>query len=236
MISPALTDPSSAPVITIDGPTASGKGTIASRIAERLGWHTLDSGALYRLVALLVEREVGNPRTDFDENDAGAVALLARGMQADFIGGQVMLGGSVVDDAIRQEHIGALASRLAAFPLVRAELLAWQHRFRRPPGLVADGRDMGTIVFPDAELKVFLTADVESRARRRHKQLMEKGFSGSFTNLLQFLRERDARDTTRAVAPLIPAQGALILDSTHLDVDETVDRVLAEWGRRHGAR
>ena len=216
-----------APVIAIDGPTASGKGTIAQRVAATLGWHYLDSGALYRLAALAAIRD----GLGFDEPAAVAriAATLPVGFGAD---GRIRLGDDDVTDAIRAEAVGNGASRIAVHGAVRDALLALQRGFRRPPGLVADGRDMGTVVFPDAALKVFLTASVQSRAERRHKQLIEKGISASLSSLLQGLVERDARDATRPVAPLVPAQDAHVLDSTSLTVEQTVGRVLELWAAR----
>jgi cytidylate kinase len=224
---PASLDARIAPVLTIDGPTASGKGTIAQKVAGVLGFHYLDSGALYRLTALAALRA----GVAFD--DAPALAALAAGLPVSFgADGGVRLGGEDVTDAIRAEAVGNGASRLAVHPGVRAALLGLQRGFRRPPGLVADGRDMGTVVFPDARLKVFLTATAESRAERRYKQLIEKGISANLPGLLQDLRERDARDASRAVAPLAPAEGALVLDSTGLDVEQTVRQVLEGWAAR----
>jgi len=212
-----------APVIAIDGPTASGKGTVAQRVAETLGFHYLDSGALYRLTALQAAREA------VALDDEPGLAGLAAALPVTFVGQTVRLRGEDVTDAIRAEAIGAGASRLSVFPAVRAALLGLQHGFRRPPGLVADGRDMGTVVFPDASLKVFLTASAESRAQRRVKQLSEKGFSANLSSLLQDLLDRDARDTSRAAAPLRPAEGAFVLDSTGLTIDQTVAAVLDRW-------
>jgi cytidylate kinase len=212
------------PVIAIDGPTASGKGTIAQRVAARLGWHYLDSGALYRLTALSALRRGVSP------DDPAAVAALAAELPVVFeVGGSIRLAGDDVTEAIRDEAVGNAASLIAVHPPVRAALLGLQRRFRRPPGLVADGRDMGTVVFPDAALKVFLTASAESRAARRHKQLMDKGISANLATLLGELRERDARDTARAVSPLVAAKGAFVLDSTSLTIDQTVDAVLGRW-------
>ncbi|RPH42926.1 MAG: (d)CMP kinase [Burkholderiales bacterium] len=221
---PASIDARRAPVLTLDGPTASGKGTIAQRVAQALGWHYLDSGALYRLTALAALR-AGVP-LDAADRLARVAATLPVGFGAD---GRIALGGEDVTEAIRDEAVGNGASRLAVHPGVRTALLGLQRGFRRPPGLVADGRDMGTVVFPDAALKVFLTASAESRAERRHKQLIEKGISANLPGLLQDLRERDARDASRSVAPLAPAEGAYVLDSTSLTVDETVSKVLDRW-------
>ena len=210
------------PVIAIDGPTASGKGTVAQRVAEALGWNYLDSGALYRLVGLQV-LEAG-----IDAQDASAIAAAARCMQPGFAGGRITLAGRDVTDEIRREEVGVMASRIAVHPPLRAALLELQRGFRRPPGLVADGRDMGTVVFPDAGLKVFLTASTEARASRRHKQLSDKGFSSSIAALLQDLKARDERDSSRSAAPLKPAEEALLLDSSDLTIDQVVAQVL-DW-------
>ncbi len=218
--------PSSIPVITIDGPTASGKGTIAARVAKALGWHALDSGALYRLTALAVARAGG------DGGDEAQAAAAARGLDVAFRDGGIWMDGVEVGGEIRQEAIGNLASRVAAYPSVREALLERQRAFRTAPGLVADGRDMGTVVFPDAPLKVFLDADVEERARRRHKQLKEKGFSAKLSDLLEDLRLRDARDRERAHAPLLAAADAVIVDSSRMGIDETVRQVLDLWSAR----
>jgi len=221
---PAAIDARRAPVLALDGPTAAGKGTIAQRVAGALGWHYLDSGALYRLTALAALRA----GVSFD--DAEGLARLAATLPVDFTAdGRIVLGGADVTDAIRDEAVGNGASRLAVHAGVRTALLGLQRGFRRPPGLVADGRDMGTVVFPDAALKVFLTASAESRADRRHKQLIEKGISATLPGLLQDLRERDARDASRSVAPLVQAEGAHVLDSTSLSIDETVKKVLELW-------
>jgi len=216
------------PVITIDGPTASGKGTVASRVAEALGFALLDSGALYRLTALsAIEAGVAL-------DDAAAIAALARTLPVRFEGERILLGGRSVQDAIRQEAIGNAASKIAALPAVRAALVELQHGFRRPPGLVADGRDMGTVIFPDATLKVFLTASVQARADRRYKQLIDKGFPANMLALLQDLKERDARDTERAVAPLKPAEGAYLLDTSELTIEQSVAQVLDWWRHQAG--
>ncbi|HPU50147.1 MAG TPA: (d)CMP kinase [Burkholderiaceae bacterium] len=215
-----------APVIAIDGPTASGKGTIALGVANALGWHSLDSGALYRLVALqAMARGIAL-------DDAAALARLTGALAITHGSDGLLLDGHPVGDDIRREEVGIAASRIAALAPVRAALLPQQRAARRPPGLVADGRDMGTVVFQDAELKVFLTASAESRATRRHKQLIEKGFSANVDDLLQDLRVRDQRDASREHAPLQAAAGAVIIDSTHLDVAQTIERVLQEWRRR----
>ena len=214
-----------APVLAIDGPTASGKGTIAQQVAARLGWHYLDSGSLYRLTALRALRQ------GVTVTDETGLARVAGTLQPVFDAGRIRLDGEDVTDAIRAEDVGQAASRIAVVPAVRAALVAAQRAFRSPPGLVADGRDMGTLIFPDATLKVFLTASAESRALRRHKQLIEKGFSANLAGLLRDLNERDVRDTQRAAAPLKPAEGAFVLDSTSLDIDQTVQAVLKEYWR-----
>lgn len=211
------------PVIAIDGPTASGKGTIAQRVAHALGWHYLDSGALYRLLALAAMR------TQTPMHDEPALVSLVGRLVPIFDGAHIRLDGDDVTDAIRAEPVGEAASRIAVLPAVRAALVALQHAARRAPGLVADGRDMGTIIFPEAALKVFLTATAESRAERRTKQLIEKGFSARFIDLLRDLKARDARDAQRSTAPLKPAPDAWVLDSTSLSIDETVDAVLRRW-------
>ncbi len=211
------------PVITIDGPTASGKGTIAHRVAQALGWAVLDSGALYRLTALAVQQQ------GVDEDDENAVARVAQGLDVAFQGEQVLLSGIDVAGLIRQESVGNLASKIAAYAPLRQALLERQRAFRLAPGLVADGRDMGTVVFPDAPLKIFLVADVRARAERRCKQLKEKGFSANLTRLLEDMRERDERDRTRANAPLLAAADAKTVDSSALSIDETVNVVLDFW-------
>lgn len=211
------------PVIAIDGPTASGKGTVTSRVAAELGFHVLDSGALYRLAAWTVLDK------NLDANDIAAVALAARRMDIQFNEGRIYLDGQDVTKLIRQEHVGNLASRLAPAAPVREALLERQRAFRKTPGLVADGRDMGTVVFPDATLKIFLVADVQARATRRCQQLRERGLEPDEAAVLADLQERDARDTERAVAPLKPADDAHQLDSSRLSVDETVAAVLSLW-------
>ena len=216
------------PVIAIDGPTASGKGTVALRVAEALGWHVLDSGALYRLTALACMRQ------GVTEHAPEAVARIARGLEVRF-DAEIWLEGQRVTDAIRTEAVGNLASRVAALPEVRAALLERQRTFRRAPGLVADGRDMGTVVFPDAALKVFLIASAEARAERRHKQLISKGISANIEDLLRDLQARDARDASRSVAPLAPAADAFELDSSGLSIDQTVQQVL-QWHGQKAAR
>lgn len=213
------------PVITIDGPSGTGKGTVTALVAQRLGWHTLDSGALYRVLGLAAEgRGVA-----FD--DADGLAALAASLPLAFVGDRVLLDGTDVSDAIRTETAGMAASRVAAFPGVRAALLDWQRRMARAPGLVADGRDMGTVVFPDAGLKIFLDASPEVRAERRYKQLKEKGLDVNLAALVMDIRERDERDRTRAVAPLRAAGEAVVVDSTALSIAEVLDRVLEEVRR-----
>ena len=212
----------SAPVIAIDGPSGSGKGTIARRVASALGFHLLDSGALYRLVAI-AGRDAGVA------DEAGLAALAARiGIEfgGDAATESIRLDGREVSGEVRLETTGALASKVAALPAVRTALLARQHAFRRPPGLVADGRDMGTVVFPDAPLKVFLTASPEERAKRRHNQLIDKGNADSLAALSRDIAERDARDSTRAVAPLRPAPDAVVIDTTGIAVAAIVGQVL----------
>jgi CMP/dCMP kinase len=221
----------SIPIVTIDGPSSSGKGTISRRVAAQVGWHLLDSGALYRLVALAgVQKKV-------DPDDVAEHVALAKHMRVQFGSEegeeQVLLDGRDVTRELRTELAGAGASRVAAWPAVRAALLDRQRAFAAPPGLVADGRDMGTVIFPGAPLKVFLTASAEERAQRRHKQLMEKGSAASLAALSREIAERDLRDSTRQVAPLKPAPDALLLDSTGLSIDAVVERVIS-LGRERG--
>ncbi|MDB5745191.1 MAG: Cytidylate kinase [Massilia sp.] len=208
------------PVITIDGPTASGKGTVAALVAERLGFHLLDSGALYRLTALSAMR------AGISLDDEQAVAQIAEALPASFANEGVFLDGEEVGAAIRVEEVGNNASKIAAFPGVRQALYELQLGFRKAPGLVADGRDMGTVIFPSAKLKVFLTASVEARAERRYKQLIGKGISANMEDLLEDLQARDDRDTHRTVAPLVPAEGAYILDTSDMTVEVAVEQVL----------
>ena len=216
----------SIPVITIDGPSGSGKGTIARRLAGVLGFHLLDSGALYRLVAL-AGREQGVAATDQQGHAAVASALDTQFGTDESGEERILLAGTDVTGAIRTETAGAEASRVAAMPPVRSALLDRQRAFAQPPGLVADGRDMGTVVFPGAPLKIYLTASPEERALRRHKQLKEKGLTVTIAGLSQEIRERDLRDSSRPVAPLRPAEDAVILDSTGLAIEQVVDQVLA---------
>jgi cytidylate kinase len=210
---------STAPVIAIDGPSASGKGVIAGRVADALDFHYLESGALYRLVALCSLRE--------GRTDKAWLADCADKLPVGFHNERIILLGQDVTDAIRSEDCGVRASEVARIPEVRAMLLKRQRAFRQPPGLVADGRDMGTVVFPDAALKIFLTASPEVRAERRYKQLIEKGMSANLRALSRDLRDRDERDAKRAVAPLVPAPDSQVLDSTALSIDEVVQRILA---------
>lgn len=217
------------PVIAIDGPTASGKGTVSHSVAERLGFHYLDSGALYRLTALSVLRH------EVPLQDEHGIAKLAEKLPCRFEGDQVFLAQENVSSAIRAEEVGNLASKIAALPTVRHALFGLQLGFRRAPGLVADGRDMGTVLFPHATLKVFLTASVEARAHRRYKQLIGKGFSASMADLLKDLRERDERDSNRPIAPLKPAEDAYLLDTSDMTANDAVERVL-QWyaaARKH---
>jgi len=217
---------SAVPVITVDGPSGAGKGTVAKLLAERLKFKILDSGALYRLTGLLVNR-AGN---GFD-NEIEA-AELASSMQVEFTVDGVILNGEDVSLAIRTESAGNDASKVAAMPAVRAALLDWQKAFAKMPGLIADGRDMGTTVFPQAPLKIFLTASAEERAQRRHKQLNEKGISSNIAALAVEIAERDERDRTRATSPLVPADDAIVIDSTSLSIDEVVQQILTLWSDR----
>jgi 3-phosphoshikimate 1-carboxyvinyltransferase len=218
--------PEDVPVITVDGPTASGKGTLAAALAERLGYHLLDSGALYRATGLAAEADGVSP------DDESAVAPIAAALDLSFDAGRAWLRGRDVTEVLRLEHTGMLASRVSALPAVRRALHERQLGFRRAPGLVADGRDMGSVVFPDAALKVFLTAGAEQRAARRHKQLISNGISASIADLRADLEARDRRDRSRAVAPLQPAGDALMLDNSALTIDQSVDQVLAWWAER----
>ncbi|HZX24696.1 MAG TPA: (d)CMP kinase [Woeseiaceae bacterium] len=215
---------SSVPVIAIDGPSGSGKGTIARRVAAALGFHLLDSGALYRLTALAAARR------GIDEDDVPGLVRAAREMRVCFGAGddaeEVWLDGDPVGGELRTEECGRLASRIAAVPEVREALKARQRDFREPPGLVADGRDMGTAIFPAADLKIFLTASAEERARRRYKQLKDKGIGVTLAGLARDIAERDRRDTERSVAPLVPAEDAIVIDSTSLGIEQVTEKVL----------
>ncbi len=220
--------PAQIPVICIDGPTASGKGTVAAAVAQRLGYRFLDSGAMYRITALAATR-AGLP---IDAGHEAQIATLARQLPVRFEGGQVWLGNDDVTDAIRTEEAGMNASRVSALPAVRTALVDLQHSFRRLPGLVADGRDMGTVIFPDAPLKVYLTASAACRAERRYQQLIAKGLAATIADLRADLEARDARDMSRRVAPLKPAQDALVLDNSELTIEQAVDQVLGWWQQR----
>lgn len=215
----------SVPVLTIDGPSGAGKGTVSRIVAARLGWHYLDSGALYRAVG------VAASWADLDVSDPAALVRCTFDTRVEFVepaggGLRVLVNGVDATDELRLETTGALASAIAAIPEVRAALKERQRSFRSSPGLVADGRDMGTVIFPDASCKVFLTASAEERAGRRHKQLMEKGVSVIFDDLLREVMARDARDAQRAVAPLRPAEDAVLIDTTGMDIEEVVERVI----------
>ncbi|MDJ0955646.1 MAG: (d)CMP kinase [Arenicellales bacterium] len=213
------------PVLTLDGPSGSGKGTVGQFCAQRLGWHYLDSGALYRALAYTVDR------SGIDIDDLEAVLCVAKKMQFECRPSppepaEIVVNGDNVGNEVRNEGVGETASLLAQKPEVRAVLLDLQREARRPPGLVADGRDMGTVVFPEADLKIFLTASVEERAQRRYNQLKLKGFNGSLADLFQAIQERDARDVERTTSPLVAAEDAVTIDSTNLTIDEVVTRVL----------
>ena len=215
----------SIPVIAIDGPSASGKGTVAALVAKQLGFHYLDSGAIYRVTAHAAQQR------GLDLADEAGLATLARGLDLRFDGVEVYLDGHPVGDAIRTEAAGRAASRIAALAALRTALLELQRGFRKAPGLVTDGRDMGSVVFPDATVKVFLTATAEERAQRRYKQLIEKGFDANLAALVEDLRERDARDASRASAPLRQEADAYLLDTTDLTIAQAVARVL-DWFRQ----
>ena len=220
------------PVICIDGPTASGKGTLASEVARRLGYHYLDSGSLYRLTGLAARRA----GLSLEDPDEARLTTLAQQLPVRFVADRILLAGEDVSDAIRTEAAGMDASRVSALPGVRQALLDLQRGFARLPGLVADGRDMGTVIFPHAPLKIYLTAGAPERAERRHKQLISKGISAKLDNLRADLEARDARDQTRAAAPLKPAQDALLLDNSHLTIEQSVDQVLNWWQERQPFR
>ena len=218
--------PGAVPVIAIDGPSASGKGTLAAAVAQRLGYHLLDSGALYRATALAALQD------GVAGDDEAALARIASKLDLRFEGERTLLRGSDVADALRAEEVGSMSSRVSAWPAVRAALHELQLSFRRAPGLVADGRDMGTVVFPGARLKVFLVASAAERAARRHKQLISKGIAANIDSLRADLEVRDARDKSRAAAPLKPAEDALMLDNSALSIEESVEQVLAWWAGR----
>ncbi|MDP2243915.1 (d)CMP kinase [Pseudomonas sp.] len=221
-----------APIVAIDGPSGSGKGTIAGLLAQKLGWNLLDSGALYRLLAFAARNH------GVDLTNEEAMKVLAAHLDVQFLAGaqgqgqRIILEGEEVTDAIRNEGIGAGASQVASLPAVREALLQRQRAFQEMPGLVADGRDMGTVVFPGAALKIFLTASAEERARRRYLQLKAKGDDVNLASLLDEIRARDERDTQRAVAPLKPAADAIQLDSTELSIEQVMERILSEVANR----
>ena len=218
-----MSDP--VPVITIDGPSGSGKGTVTKLVAARLGWRVLDSGALYRLVGYAVDQaEIGF-------GDEKKISDLADNLEVVFKDGRILLDGADVTELIRTETAGNNASKVAAMPGVRAALLDWQRAYAQPPGLVADGRDMGTTVFPRAGVKIFLTASAAERALRRYKQLKEKGLPANLAALTAEIEERDARDASRAASPLVPAPDAIEIDSTAMGIGEVVDRVLQQANR-----
>ncbi|NMP31399.1 (d)CMP kinase [Thalassotalea sp. M1531] len=216
----------SIPVITIDGPSGAGKGTVSRFVADQLGWQLLDSGAIYRVLAVALMHH----NIEVQEEEPLIPIAAHLDVQFEITGegeSKVVLEGEDVSDSIRTEEVGALASKVAAFPRIREALLRRQRAFRVEPGLVADGRDMGTVVFSDAPVKVFLTASAEERAERRYKQLKEKGFDVKIGRLLDDIRQRDERDQNRSVAPLVPAEGALVIDSTDLSIQEVVNKILS---------
>ena len=220
----------SVPVLTIDGPSGSGKGTIAALVAEKLGWALLDSGALYRIVAAVaLERSM-------DLEDANSLASMAAKLEISFDEGRITVDGADLTDVIRTEPVSEASSKVSAHEPVRAAILDLQRSMRQPPGLVADGRDMGTVVFKDAPLKIYLDASAEIRAERRYNQLKNKGLDVNFRALLANLEERDARDKARAVSPLVPAEDALIIDSTNLSIEEVLEKVLSEVDARQLTR
>ena len=217
------------PVLTIDGPSGAGKGTVSARVARALGWHLLDSGAVYRAVALSAVDHGLDPNA-LSEQDRQRLIELSRNLNLEFRPGRdgvdVVLNGQIVNDRLRSEPVSVMASQSAAIPEVRAALLKLQRECRKPPGLVADGRDMGTVIFPDATLKVFLDASVEERAQRRYKQLKQKGESVILSRLFRDMQARDRRDRERAIAPTVPAQDAVVIDSTNLSLDQVVETIL----------
>ncbi len=220
---------SDAPVITFDGPSATGKGTIAGRVAAMLEYHLLDSGALYRVLALASHRD------NIDPDNGAGIASLAPELPVEFnAGGGIRLRGEDVSTAIRTARVDELASRIAALPEVRKALLPWQRDFRRQPGLVAEGRDMGAVVFADAEVKFYLTASADVRAERRHKQLIDKGLGARLPDLLRDLRSRDRRDEQRSISPLRPATGAVEIDTSQMSIDQVVDQVMQLIAARRG--
>jgi len=212
-----------APVITVDGPGGSGKGTVAMRLAEKLGWHFLDSGALYRLVAVAaMDRGIG-------ADEQTRLGHVAESLDVNFgISGDgmvILLDGNYITGRLRSEKVSVFSSKIATFPDVRAALVHRQRAFRKAPGLVADGRDMGTVIFPDAILKIFLTASAEARAQRRYKQLKEKGESVNLPRLFRDIKKRDERDSNRSIAPLVPAQDARVIDSTELSIRQVLEEI-----------
>ncbi len=222
------------PVITIDGASGTGKGVVSQLVAKQLGWQLLDSGALYRVLALAAQKH------GVALDNEPSLAILAEHLDVQFVATEtgmppeVLLESEDVTDVIRTEKMGNAASKVSVFPSVRQALLSRQRTFQEPPGLVADGRDMGTVVFPDAELKIFLIASPEERAERRYNQLKEKGINVNLSDLIQELYERDKRDQERPVAPLKPADDAICIDTDHLTIEEVVGAILSEW-RRYGA-
>lgn len=211
------------PVIAIDGPSASGKGTVAQLVAEKLGFHYLDSGALYRIVAFAAQQN------NIAWSNAGALGKLAESLNIEFRQGEIYLDNALVTEAVRSEEMSRGASEVAVHPQVRDALFALQQSFRQLPGLVADGRDMASVVFTDAELKIFLTASVEVRAERRYKQLIGKGLAADYAQILRDLQQRDLRDSQRSAAPLIQTPDAVLLDTTHRTIDQAVEFVLAAY-------
>ena len=211
------------PVITVDGPSGAGKGTISSLLAKKLGWHFLDSGAIYRVLA------IASVHHQIQADDEVALLPLASGLDVNFetsdLGTKIILEGEDVTDTIRTENVGAIASKIASLPSIREALLRRQRAFSQAPGLVADGRDMGTVVFPNAEVKIFLTASAEQRSQRRFDQLKGKGFDVSMSRLLADIQARDQRDVNRTVAPLVSAKDALVIDSTSLDVGQVYEKI-----------
>lgn len=210
-------------LITIDGPSASGKGTVSQLVAEALGWQILDSGALYRISAYAVLKQ------GINSDDEQAVAAIVPTLDIQFKAGQVWVDGVEVSDALRQESTGKMASKIARYPALRQALFDRQRAFLTPAGLVADGRDMGTVIFPDAPLKIYLIADVNERAKRRYKQLTDKGLSVVFEDILLDLQKRDEQDMNRPVAPLKPAADAVVVDSSFMGIQEVVDTILSCW-------
>lgn len=215
-----------APVVAIDGPSGSGKGTISAMVASELGWHYLDSGAIYRVLGYLAYTN------DVAFDDESGLVSLAKDLDMSFDDGNVLLNGEVVGDVIRTEEAGTRASMVSPIPAVRETLLVWQRSQARMPGLVADGRDMGTVVFPTANCKIFLTASARARAERRFKQLRDKGFNVNIAQLFDEITERDERDANRKVSPLKPADDAIVLDTTNLPIQDVVSRVMTEVNLR----